>query len=110
MRWMMVAALAAGLAGPAAGQGLQLPGTGGQGGLPGNIPGRSQSETPQQKREFCQRVGSAAMRCGLTLDPAALSTCLVRSLPAQDSLRVAQAANAARGDATALLGECGVGH
>jgi len=105
------------LAGPAMGQGLQLPpglGGGGStrsmpGGAPGMIPGLGQPETPEQKRAFCQRVAGAAARCGLGLDVTALSACLVRTLPAQDSMRVAQVANAARGNASSLLNECGIG-
>lgn len=116
-RWMLAVAL---LAGPAMGQGLALPpglggGSGGSasrslpGGAQGMIPGLGQPETPEQKRAFCQRVGQAAMRCGLGLDVTALSACLVRTLPAQDSLRVAQVANSARGNAGSLLTECGIG-
>ena len=100
------------LVGPATGQGLSVPGLGGgQGGAGGlgSIPGLGQPETPEQKRAFCQRVGGAAMRCGLTLDVAALSACLIRTLPAQDSLRVAQVANNARGNASAVLTDCGIG-
>ena len=89
------------LAGPAAAQGLSVPGL-------GSLPGLGQPETPQQKREFCQRVAGAAARCGLTLDVTTLSSCLVRSMPPQDSLRVAQVANSARGNAGSLLSECGV--
>ncbi len=116
-RWILAVAL---LAGPAMGQGLQLPpglGGGGSGGtsrsLPGGaqgmIPGLGQPETPEQKRAFCQRVAQAAMRCGLGLDVTALSACLIRTLPAQDSMRVAQVANSARGNAGSLLTECGIG-
>ncbi len=71
--------------------------------------GLSQPETSQQKREFCQRVAGAVLRCGPSLDAVALSSCVIRTPPVQDSLRVAQAANAARGNASALLSECGVG-
>ena len=85
-----------GLAAPAMGQGLSLPGLGG-------------AETPEQKRAFCQRIAGAAMRCGPSCDLASLSACLVRSLPPQDSMRVAQVASSARGSASALLSECGVG-
>jgi hypothetical protein len=88
---------------PAFGQGLSSPVA------PGGSRGQSQPETPQQKREFCQRVAGAALRCGPTTDAVALSSCVIRTLPVQDSLRVAQAANAARGNASALLSECGVG-
>lgn len=103
-------------AGGAAAQGLPglgLPGGGGGSGgglsLPGGIPGLGgQRETPEQKREFCQRVAGAALRCGPTLDMTALTTCLVRTLPPQDSLRVAQVANGARGNAASLLSECGI--
>ncbi|WP_270939183.1 hypothetical protein [Falsiroseomonas oryzae] len=99
MRVRLAAFLVLGLATPAFGQGL--------GSLPGL--GQRQPETPEQKREFCQRVGSAAMRCGLTLDVTALTSCLMRSLPPQDSLRVAQVANNARGSASSLLSDCGIG-
>lgn len=103
-----IGVLAATLATPVMAQGL--PGLGG-GRVPGlsQIPGLGQPETPEQKRAFCQRVGSAAMRCGLTLDATALSACLVRTLPPQDSLRVAQVADRARGSASSLLSDCGIG-
>jgi hypothetical protein len=83
----------------------------GQGSLPGllgSLPGLGQAETPEQKREFCQRVAGAALRCGPTLDMTALGACLVRSLPPQDSLRVAQVTNSARGNPASLLSECGI--
>ncbi len=78
---------------------------------PPNLPGlgSAQPETPEQKRAFCLRVGSAALRCGTGLDVPALATCLIRTLPPQDSLRVATLANTARGNFGALLAECGVG-
>lgn len=112
-RILAMAALLA--AGPAAAQSLpsmpSLPSIGGgsSGGtsMPG-IPGLGQQQTPDQRRAFCQRVGDAASRCGLSLDVTALSSCVIRSLPAEDSLRVAQAANNARGDASSVLGACGV--
>ncbi|WP_203074373.1 hypothetical protein [Falsiroseomonas ponticola] len=66
-------------------------------------------QTPEQKRAFCTRVAGAARQCGLTLDMTVLGTCLVRSLPAEDSARVARVANTARGNPAALLSECGVG-
>jgi len=91
-------------AGPAEAQGLP-------GGIPGlsNIPGLGQAqETPEQKRAFCQRIAGAASRCGLTLDMMAMASCLVRTLPVQDSLRVAQTAERARGNPSALLGDCGI--
>lgn len=102
---------------PASAQGFSVPGLGGGGaggsrsGNPlGNIPGLGQPETPEQKRAFCQRVGSAATRCGLTLDMTALSACLVRTLPAQDSMRVAQVSQSTRsGGVSALMSECGIG-
>jgi len=101
--------------GAAAAQGLpglgSLPGQGG-GSLPqglSGIPGLGQPETPEQKRAFCQRVGQAAASCGLTLSVTTMTTCLVRTLPPQDSLRVAQVAERARGSAGSLLSECGIG-
>ena len=77
-------------------------------GLP-NIPGLGapQPETPEQKRAFCGRVAMAAVRCG-TLDVVGLTTCLVRTLPPPDSFRIARVAQAASGNAGALLTECGV--
>jgi hypothetical protein len=79
--------------------------------IPGlqNIPGfgAPQAETPEQKRAFCGRIAMAAVRCG-TLDVAGLTICLVRTLPPQDSLRIARVAQAANGNAGALLTECGV--
>ncbi|WP_439596123.1 hypothetical protein [Falsiroseomonas sp.] len=100
----MVAMLAAG---PALGQGLTLPGRGAQG-VPGLI---APAETQQQKREFCQRVAAAAGRCAMAGGAAApaLAACLVQGLPAQDSMRVAQLAQSARGSVAGLLSECGVG-
>jgi hypothetical protein len=105
--------LLAGSAGASA-QGFSVPGLGSGGGRPGtplgNIPGLGQPETPEQKRAFCQRVGSAAARCGLTLDMTALSACLVRTLPPQDSMRVAQVSQSTRGGGlSALMSECGIG-
>ena len=102
MRWMAVAAALA-LASPAAGQGVTQ-------GLTQGLPGLGQQqETPEQKRAFCGRVAMAALRCGPGFDVVALSSCLIRTLPPQDSLRVAQVANNARGSAGALLSDCGVG-
>lgn len=66
-------------------------------------------QTPEQKRAFCTRVAGAARQCGLTLDMTALGSCLIRTLPGEDSARVARVANTARGNPTALLSECGVG-
>ena len=96
MRAVLAMTMLPALAGPAMGQGFSLPGLGG-------------AETPEQKRAFCQRIAGAAMRCGPGFDIASLSACLVRSLPPQDSMRVAQVASSARGSASALLSECGVG-
>ncbi len=98
MRMQWIPALAALLAAqPAMAQGLP------------NIPGLGapQAETPEQKRAFCGRVALAALRCG-TLDVVGLTTCLVKSLAPQDSLRIARVAQAANGNAGALLTECGV--
>ena len=39
---------------------------------------------------------------------AALSACLIRTLPPEDSLRAARVINVSRGSPGALLGECGV--
>jgi hypothetical protein len=106
MRAILALVAAMALAGPAATQGLSVPNLGG---AAGNIPGLGrQQETPEQKRAFCQRVAGAARQCGLGLDVTALSTCLVRSLPTQDSMRVAQVANNARGNAGSLLSDCGI--
>lgn len=82
-------------------------------GLGQAIPGLTQPETPAQKREFCGRVAGASARCaasgGLSLSVTALTSCLIRTLPPQDSLRVAQVAQRSQGSAGALLGECGIG-
>ncbi len=117
--------------GPALAQGFSVPGLGGGqgggsqgGGLGGALGGAlgggnagstAQAlqgifgqQTPEQKRAFCTRVAGAARNCGLTLDVTALTACLMRSLPGEDSARVARVANTARGNPTALLSECGV--
>lgn len=117
MRRFLVTAALLLAAGPAAAQSLpsmpSLPSigggsSGGGSGLP-NIPGLGQQQqTPDQRRAFCQRVGEAASRCGTSLDVTALSSCVIRGLPAEDSLRVAQVANNARGNASSVLSECGV--
>jgi hypothetical protein len=105
---------------------LAMPGSGAaQGMAPGMAPGllgpgrnvpsiqglTTQQETPEQKRAFCQRVATAASRCGMAggFSMAAMTTCLVQGLPAQDSMRVAQVAQSSRGGAAALLSECGIG-
>lgn len=87
--------------------GLNLPGRG-TAGLPGLL---APAETPQQKREFCQRVAAAAGRCAMSGGVAmpTLAACLVQGLPAQDSMRVAQVAQAARGSVAGLMSECGIG-
>lgn len=86
---------------------------GGQGGAGGSTAAALQGvfgqQTPEQKRAFCTRVASAARGCGLTLDMTVLGACLVRSLPPEDSARVARVANTARGSPLALLNECGIG-
>jgi hypothetical protein len=75
--------------------------------LAGPAAAQAPAGTPEQKRAFCQRVAAAALRCGPTTDLVGLSSCLVRTLPWQDSLRVGQVAAASRGDVAALLTECG---
>lgn len=98
---------------PALAQGI--PGLGGRS-IPGlgSIPSLGgQPETPEQKQEFCRRVAGVAARCGVqggfSIDMAGMTSCLMQNLPPQDSLRVAQVANSARGSAGALLSECGIG-
>ncbi len=107
---LMILALVALTTGPALGQGLSIPGLGGgQGGSAADaLQGAFGQQTPEQRRAFCTRVGQAAMRCGLSLDMSALSACLVRTLPPQDSARAARVINVSRGSPGALLSECGV--
>ncbi|MBU8539719.1 hypothetical protein [Falsiroseomonas tokyonensis] len=95
------------LAGPAFGQGFALPGRGASG-IPGVL---APAETPQQQREFCQRLATAAGRCAMAggIAAPALAACLAQGLPAQDSIRVAQLAQASRGSLAGLLSECGIG-
>ncbi|MDB5382557.1 MAG: hypothetical protein JWO26_2189 [Rhodospirillales bacterium] len=105
-----IMALAVGLllaAGPAFAQFSvpSLPSLGGQAPSTGALT----TQTPEQRRAFCQRVGSAASTCGLGIGGQALTACVIRALPTQDSLRVARVANDARGDASSVLRECGVG-
>lgn len=69
--------------------------------------GAPQAEPPEQKRAFCGRVALAAVRCA-TVDVIGLTTCLMRTLPPQDSIRIARVAQAASGNAGAVLTECGV--
>jgi hypothetical protein len=117
--WVLAAMLTTG---PALAQGFGPPGQGGGlGGLLGGqggghspatlsaLQGVFGPQTPEQKRAFCTRVAGAARNCGLTLDMTALGACLIRGLPPEDSARVARVANTARGNPTALLGECGIG-
>lgn len=96
---------------PAMAQGLSIPGLGGQGGSGGGSLGALQGafaqQTPEQRRAFCGRVGQAAMRCG-TIEMTALSACLVRTLPPQDSTRVARVAQASGGNVSGLMNECGL--
>ena len=96
---------------PAFAQGLSIPGLGVQGGSGGGSLGALQGafaqQTPEQRRAFCGRVGQAAMRCG-TIEMTALSSCLVRTLPAQDSARVARVAQSTGGNVSGLMNECGL--
>ena len=64
-------------------------------------------QTPEQRRAFCSRVAQAAASCG-SIEMPALSACLIRTLPAQDSVRVARVANATRGNVGILMQECGI--
>jgi len=89
-------------------QGLSIPGLGVQGGgAVDALRGAFVEQTPEQRRAFCGRVSQAAIGCG-TMELAALSACLVRTLPAQDSARVARVANATRGNVGGLMQECGI--
>ncbi len=89
-------------------QGLSIPGLGGQGGSAADaLRGAFVEQTPEQRRAFCGRVSQAAIGCG-TMDITALSACLIRTLPAQDSARVARVANASRGNVSGLMQECGL--
>jgi len=83
-------------------------GLGGQGGSATDaLRGAFAEQTPEQRRAFCGRVAQAAASCG-TIEMAALSACLIRTLPAQDSARVARVANATRGNVGGLMQECGI--
>ena len=109
---MRIAAMAAFLllaAAPAWGQGISIPGLGGGsgGGAVDALRGAFGEQTPEQKRAFCGRVGQAALACG-TREMAALSACMVKTLPPQDSARVARVANASRGNVGGLMQECGL--
>lgn len=94
-------------AGPGWGQGMTqglTPSLRGNAGIPGLM---APAETPQQKREFCQRIATAAGRCAMSGSFAApaLAACLAQGLPVQDQLRVAQSAG---GGVAGLLSECGI--
>jgi hypothetical protein len=108
---MRIAAMAALLllaAAPAWGQGISIPSLGGSGGgAVDALRGAFGAQTPEQKRAFCGRVGQTALACG-TREMGALSACLVRTLPPQDSARVARVANASRGNVGGLMQECGL--
>jgi hypothetical protein len=83
-------------------------GLGGQGGSATDaLRGAFAEQTPERRRAFCGRVAQTAASCG-TIEMAALSACLIRTLPAQDSARVARVANATRGNVGGLMQECGI--
>ena len=104
---VMLAALLLAAA-PAWGQGLSIPGLGGSGGGAADaLRGALGKQTPEQKRAFCTRVGNAALGCG-TKEMGALSRCLIKTLPPQDSARVARMANSSRGNVSGLMQECGL--
>jgi hypothetical protein len=108
MRFYVMITLFLYATGSAMAQGLSLPGMGGQGGSATDaLRGAFAEQTPEQKRAFCGRVAQAAAGCG-TIDMTALSACLIRTLPAQDSARVARVANASRGNVSGLMQECGI--
>ncbi len=71
------------------------------------VRGAFADQTPEQRRAFCGRVAQAAASCG-TIEMPALSACLIRTLTAQDSARVARVANATRGNIGGLMQECGI--
>ena len=109
MRFFVMITLFLYATGSAMAQGLSLPGMGGQGGsATDTLRGAFAEQTPEQRRAFCGRVAQAAAGCG-TIDMTALSACLIRTLPAQDSARVARVANASRGNVSGLMQECGIG-
>lgn len=108
MHFLMMMAVFLYAIGSASAQGLSLPGMGSQGGSATDaLRGAFAEQTPEQRRAFCGRVAQAAAGCG-TIDMAALSACLIRTLPAQDSARVARVANASRGSVSGLMQECGI--
>ncbi len=110
MRFLLLLLLIA-AGSPVAAQGITIPGLGGQGGSGGGSLGALQGafaqQTPEQRRAFCGRVGQAAARCG-TIEMTALSACLVRTLPPQDSARVARVAQSTGGNVSGLMNECGL--
>jgi hypothetical protein len=71
------------------------------------VRGAFADQTPEQRRAFCGRVAQAAASCG-SIEMPPLSACLIRTLPAQDSVRVARVANATRGNVGSLMQECGI--
>lgn len=95
---MVMAVLLTSTFGPASAQGLSAVDA---------MRGAFADQTPEQRRAFCGRVAQAAANCG-TIDMPALSACLIRTLPAQDSVRVARVANATRGNISGLVQECGM--
>ncbi len=99
---------ALGLCGGAVAQGLSGTGQGSNGGSATDaLRGAFAEQTPEQRRAFCGRVAQAAVSCGTT-EIAALLTCLIRTLPVQDSARAARVANASRGNVSELMRECGI--
>ena len=99
---------ALGLCGGAVAQGLSGTGPGSNGGSATDaLRGAFAEQTPEQRRAFSGRVAQAAVSCGTT-EIAALLTCLIRTLPIQDSARAARVANASRGNVSELMRECGI--
>jgi hypothetical protein len=108
MRFYLMITLFSYATGSAMAQGLSLPSMGGQGGSATDAPrGAFAQQTPEQKLAFCGRAVQAAAGFG-TIDMRALSACLIRTLPAQDSARVARVPNASRGNVSGLMQECGI--
>ena len=108
MRFYVMLTLLLYATGSAMAQGLSLPGMGGQGGSATDaLRGAFAEQTPEKKHAFCGRVTQAAAGSG-TIDMTALCACLMRTLPAQDSARVARVANACRGNVSGLMQECGI--
>lgn len=108
MRYFVMTALMLIATHAAVAQGMSIPGMGGQGGGAADaLRGAFAEQTPEQRRAFCGRVAQAAASCG-TIEMAALSACLIRTLPAQDSARVARVANATRGNVGGIMQECGI--